>query len=332
MSPHAASIASSRHGPLFPFRLIYSPFLVQMVIIRRCNLACGYCNEYDDRSPPVDAATLKRRIDKINALGAFSLELTGGEPLLHPELPNLLRYARTKRFRKLMLISNAFLLDEASIRRLNDAGLDDLQVSVDGTKPNDTTKKVLKTLRPKLELLARHARFRVTLSGVIGSADPREALEVVTYAKDKGFRPRVLLIHGHDGQLRMSSDDLQAYRDVRGAIGGRFTEAHDYRARLMRGGEAPFRCRAGSRYIYVDEFGIARWCSQTTEAFGIPLEEYTHEDLRRQFHTRKSCSSKCTLGCARSTSAYDEWRSQRLAPDPRRAHREPLFRIRPPGT
>jgi MoaA/NifB/PqqE/SkfB family radical SAM enzyme len=300
-----------------------------MVVVRKCNLACGYCNEFDDSSPPVDTSVLKARIDKIDELGAFSLELTGGEPLLHPDLPDLIAHAKTKRFRKVMLISNAFLMDERKIEALNKAGLDDLQVSVDGVKPNDVTIKVLKSVRPKLELLSRLARFRVTLSGVIGSAAPEEALEVVLFAKEKGFRPRVLLIHGADGQLRLSAEEMELYKRIQREIGERFSEAHDYRAKLMEGKAAPFKCRAGSRYLYVDEFGTVRWCSQTFQDFGIPLEKYSNADLRRQFSTHKPCTEQCTLGCARTTSAYDEWRGQELDPDPAYANAEPLFRISP---
>ncbi|MFQ5749701.1 MAG: hypothetical protein ACE5H3_09625 [Planctomycetota bacterium] len=52
------------------------------------------------------------------------------------------------------------------------------------------------------------------------------------------------------------------------------------------------------------------WCSQTREVFGKPLEDYTLADLRRQFHTRKTCDRGCTVGCVRSGSAWDEWRPQ----------------------
>lgn len=308
-------------------RLLYSPFLVQMVVTRRCNLACGYCNEYDDTSEPVPTAELKRRIDKIDELGAFGLELTGGEPMMHPDLTDLIAYAKRTRFRKVMMISNAFLFNEERIEALNRAGLDDLQVSVDGVKPNDVTVKVLKPLRAKLEVLARVAKFRVTLSGVIGSSSSPEILEVIEFAKSHGFRPRVLLIHGHDGQLKLGPEELALYKKVRRELGQRFNEARDYRTRLTQGQPAPFKCRAGSRYLYVDEFGTVRWCSQTFDTFGIPLDKYTADDLKKQFHTRKTCNERCTLGCSRTTSAYDEWRPQALDYDDAHAKVEPLFRI-----
>ncbi len=315
-------------------RIRYSPFLVQLVVTRRCNLSCGYCNEYDDFSDPVPTGELKRRMDKIRELGAWALELTGGEPVMHPDLPELVRYAKQEcRFRRVMLISNAFLLNEAKVRELNEAGLDHLQVSVDGVEPNDVTVKVLRPLRPKLEAIARAADFEVTLSAVVGSSTLDEVLEVVAFARSHKFLPRVLLLHGADGQLHLGPDELAAYHRVRRAVGGRFGAARDYRARLIETGAAPFKCRAGSRYLYVDEHGVVRWCSQQRDRFGIELERYTKDDLRRQFYTRKGCDATCTLGCSRSTSAPDEWRKQDLDPDP--AHAAPAalvpIRLAPPG-
>jgi MoaA/NifB/PqqE/SkfB family radical SAM enzyme len=63
-----------------------TPLLAQMVVIRRCNLSCSYCNEYDDRSDPLALAELYQRIDHLAALGTVTVTLTGGEPLLHPDL------------------------------------------------------------------------------------------------------------------------------------------------------------------------------------------------------------------------------------------------------
>src|SRR5690606_17565245 len=57
------------------------PFLAQVVVTRRCNLSCGYCNEYDDVSKPVPAEVLEQRIDHLAELGTLVVTLTGGEPL-----------------------------------------------------------------------------------------------------------------------------------------------------------------------------------------------------------------------------------------------------------
>jgi len=294
-------------------RFLYAPFHVQMVVIRRCNLACGYCNEYDDSSPPVPFDELCRRIDQIYELGAWAIELTGGEPLEHPDLIELVRYASRKGFFKVQLISNAYLWNEDTVHALNAAGLTDLQVSVDGVTPSDVTIKVLKPMRKKLETIAKHARFRVTMSGVVGSAPPGEAVQVLEFAKQHGFKPRVLLLHDGDGQVKLTPEQLEEFEAVGRVIGKGFKDAGNYRARLMASGSAPFKCRSGSRYLYVDEFGMVRWCSQTRERWGVPLAEYTRRHLKEQFHTRKDCNPGCTVGCARTASAPDSWRGQAMA-------------------
>src|SRR5213076_2570950 len=45
------------------------PVLAQIIPMRRCNLACAYCNEYDDVSKPVPLATMIQRLDRLAALG-----------------------------------------------------------------------------------------------------------------------------------------------------------------------------------------------------------------------------------------------------------------------
>lgn len=291
-------------------RLMYSPFLAQVVVTRRCNLACRYCNEFDGQSPPVALEALRKRLDHLRSLGTLAVELTGGEPLLHPDILELIRYARSIGFAKVMMISNAFLLNAAKVRALGDAGLSEMQVSVDGVEPNDTTVKVLRTLAPKLRMLAGTAQFKVVVSAVLGAAPPQEVVQVVAAAKGLGFRPRVLVLHDAHGQVRLSAEERSVFALLKKTLGRRFEEARGYRRQLLDTGSAPFRCRAGSRYLYIDEHGDAHWCSQTREVFHKALLEYGWEDLRKQFHTPKGCAPSCTVGCVRTQSAYDEWRGQ----------------------
>ena len=291
-------------------RIEFSPFLAQLVITRRCNLRCGYCNEFDRISPPVDEGILMERMDKLKALGTFSLELTGGEPLLHPGIFRLLAHAKGLGFVTRWMITNGYLLTREKIEALNSVFLTDMQISVDGVEPNRTTVKVLKPLRKKLEMLSRHARFRVSMSAVIGAAPPEEVREVIEFAVDHGFRPRVLLLHDGSGVLKLSEEEKQLYRDLQTYLGRQAKEAGNYRNKLLDGGSAPFKCRAGSRYLYVDEFGYVHWCSQTMKKFQKALDSYSLEDLKEQFYTNKPCNPYCTLGCARTNSRLDWWRKQ----------------------
>jgi hypothetical protein len=185
-----------------------------------------------------------------------------------------------------------------------------MQISVDGVTPNEVTVKTLKPLRRRLALLAEHARFQVVMSGVIGSAPPEEALEVIEFAQKHGFTPRILLIHDEKGQVKLTPAELVAYQEAKRRIGRAAAEAYDYREHLSETGQAPFKCRSGSRYLYVDEFGLVHWCAQTRGLFSKDLLTYTLADLREQFYTTKGCNVRCTIGCARTASALDQWRAQ----------------------
>lgn len=291
-------------------RLRYSPFLAQMVIIRRCNLACGYCSEYDKVSQPIPVEVLEKRLRKLKSLGTFGISLTGGEPTLHPELPRLIRKCRELRFFRTGMISNGLLLRPELIEQLNDAGLQEMQISIDGVQANETTQKVLVNLKKRLQALRDHARFRVIVSGVLGACPPQEAEEVLSFARQMGFVQRVLLVHDNAGQLQLKPDEIKMFEKIVTQLPKTIVDFSDYRKRLVREGSAPFKCRAGSRYLYIDEFGKVNRCSQTRNVWSKDLMAYTVADLREQFYEYKPCHTGCTLGCARSASQLDNWRSQ----------------------
>lgn len=290
--------------------LRYGPWLAQVVVTRRCNLSCGYCKEYDRTSEPVPYDVLAARFEKLAELRAWTVCLTGGEPTMHPRVADLVAQITRLGFKRRQIITNGTRLTSDLIEALNGAGLTDMQISVDGVKPNAVTVKTLQPLRKKLELLAAMAKFRIVMSGVIGSAPPEEVLEVVDFAKAHGFTPRILLLSDQNGQLRLSHEELMAYAEAKRRIGERANEAYGYRGKMIESGKAPFKCRAGSRYLYVDEFGCVHWCAPTRDAFSKDLLAYTYADLREQFYTPKTCSTRCTVGCARTASATDEWRPQ----------------------
>src|SRR6478672_13298254 len=70
------------------------PVLVHIIPMRRCNLDCGYCNEYDDVSKPVPLEEMKRRLDLLADMGTSMITISGGEPLMHPELEEVIRHMR----------------------------------------------------------------------------------------------------------------------------------------------------------------------------------------------------------------------------------------------
>jgi MoaA/NifB/PqqE/SkfB family radical SAM enzyme len=128
------------------------PVLAHIIPMRRCNLACAYCNEFDHWSAPVPLELMFRRIDHLAALGTTIITISGGEPLLHPGLDDIIR--RIRRHGIIAgLITNGYLLTSDRIQRLNRAGLEHLQISIDNVTPDEVSKKSLKVLDKKLQLL-----------------------------------------------------------------------------------------------------------------------------------------------------------------------------------
>jgi cyclic pyranopterin phosphate synthase len=111
--------------------------VLRLSLTARCNLACPYC--LPDGQEPPGVLNLEQRLRVIEAavaLGAHSLRLTGGEPLLHPELDALISAVQPLRhngLREIALTSNGQLLSADRAQRLKAAGLDRLTLSLDGT-------------------------------------------------------------------------------------------------------------------------------------------------------------------------------------------------------
>jgi MoaA/NifB/PqqE/SkfB family radical SAM enzyme len=286
------------------------PLLVHLIPIRRCNLACTYCNEFDDFSPPVPFDELRRRLDILAEWGASVITISGGEPLLHPQLDDIIRLARSNGSIA-GLITNGYLLTAERIERLNRAGLEHLQISIDNTVPDEVSKKSLKVLDQKLVLLARHAVFQVNINSVLGSGvkNPDDALVIAHRAVELGFTSTVGIIHDNSGQLRpLGPREIEIFEEIM-ALGKRsYSRFNAFQHSVARGREHSWRCRAGSRYLYVCEDGLVHWCSQQRGYPGILLAQYTPEMRRRQYFTQKPCASLCTVSCVQQVAAVDSWR------------------------
>ena len=161
---------------------------------------------------------MKRRVDQLARLGTSIVTFSGGEPLLHPELDDIIAHIRTYPIIAGM-ITNGYLLTADRIQRLNRAGLDHLQISIDNVMPDDVSKKSLKVLDKKLQLLAEHAEFHVNINSVVGGGihNPHDALVVGRRAVQLGFTSTIGIIHDGDGQLQpLSEDEREVFLKMQG--------------------------------------------------------------------------------------------------------------------
>src|SRR3954466_11260292 len=261
------------------------PILAHVIPMRRCNLSCTYCNEYDDFSKPVPLETMYQRLDHLAALGTTIITISGGEPLMHPELDQIIARIR-KRGMIAGMITNGYLLVAERIERLNRAGLEWLQISIDNVTPDEVSKKSLKVLDKKLELLAEHADFHVNINSVVGGGvkNPQDALTIGKRAMGLGFTSTIGIIHDGSGQLQPLNDEERGVYNEMQAMGkSSFTRINSFQDNIAKGQPNDWRCRAGARYLYICENGLVHYCSQQRGYPGVPLETYGTEDIRREY-------------------------------------------------
>jgi MoaA/NifB/PqqE/SkfB family radical SAM enzyme len=255
------------------------PVLAQIVPARFCNLSCAYCNEYDKVSNP-DLDDVIRRMRKTGAIAG--------------------------------MITNGYLLNVERIERLNAAGLDHMQISIDNVEPDEISKKSLKVLDKKLEMLADHAEFHVNINSVVGGGfkDPNDALVIGKRALQLGFESTIGIIHDGDGQLKpLGETESKIYFAMRDRKKTNYAQFDAFQNAIAKGEPNEWRCRAGSRYLYICEDGLVHYCSQQRGYPGVPIAEYTTEDVKREFLTAKSCAPNCTIGCVHRISYIDHWRA-----------------------
>src|SRR5262249_46769326 len=121
-----------------------------------------------------------------------------------------------------------------------------------------------------------------------------------------------------NGQLKaLASRQIEIFEEIMSLGKRSFSRFNAFQHNVARGKEHSWRCRSGSRYLYVCEDGLVHWCSQQRGYPGGPLGDYTAEMRHREYYTAKFCAPRCTISCVQQSAILDNWRGpQTLKPLP----------------
>lgn len=110
-------------------------YTAEIRLTRACNLSCRHCSVAAGKKAENELTTgeVKSIIDELSDMGALYVVFTGGEPLAHPNILNLVDYAASKGLR-VSIDTNGALLSKEKAKALKKAGVSTIQVSIDGTK------------------------------------------------------------------------------------------------------------------------------------------------------------------------------------------------------
>jgi MoaA/NifB/PqqE/SkfB family radical SAM enzyme len=283
------------------------PLQCSLYVTDRCNLDCAYCTEYNNSRPHPTLENLKIWIRKIRNLGTMRIALVGGEPLLHPDIVEIVRYCRELGFAT-SLTTNGFLLTRKLVAALEDAGLQVLQISVDRMTPSAITKKSFKTILPKLDYF-RDSKISLHITGVICQDTLADSRAVLETGLSRGIPTEVRLVHADPlSRFRVergSREELEKFVDSMIERKRRGEKIHtseailNYQRSLLRGEHVEWTCMAGYKLFFVSAQGKFWICSMVHTDKDIM--DVTLEDLYANYR-KKSCQEGCGVYCAVSTS------------------------------
>jgi len=283
------------------------PLQCSLYVTDQCNLDCAYCSEYDNSRPHPKLADLRAWIDKIRDLGTMRIALVGGEPLMHPEIVQVVEHCRAQGLAT-SLTTNGFLLTPELIGQLERAGLQVMQISVDRMTPSPITRKSFKTLLPKLAAL-RESSIRVHITGVICGDTLAQSRQVLQEGLRQGFPTEIRLVHA-DPTMRYRVDrgereELEQLLEWMLEEKARGTGIHTndailrYQLSLVRDEPVEWTCAAGYKIFFVSAQGKFWLCSMRPTDQDIL--DVTADDLRAN-NCAKPCQPGCGVYCAVSTS------------------------------
>jgi MoaA/NifB/PqqE/SkfB family radical SAM enzyme len=285
------------------------PWVAHLYVTEQCNLDCHYCNEYDNSIAHPAVADLKKWMDHIRDLGVVRLGFQGGEPLKHPEIVELVGYAKSLGFCAVSMSTNGFLLNRQLLTELEKAGLDQLQISVDRMTPIASTRKSMQSILHKLDWF-KNSKIKLNVSGVLFKETLDEMGEVIDTCLDRGIPVHARVIHDdlvHERALRQAeaSAPLLRFLEQQEKLKRAGEKIHSswnlfaYEKKMLHQEPIEWTCIAGYKYFFVSSRGKFWLCSQVrTER---DLLEITREDLLG-YKGKKSCQARCGVYCTAEAS------------------------------
>ena len=302
-------------------------FLI-LIVTHRCNCKCRICDiwktaedQLDRELPTADWLRVIEQAAEINTLG---ISITGGEPLLRPDIFELLRCIRDRGMHS-HLCSNGLLLTDETVDRLADVGLSSVSFSLDGPNPElhnfQRGVDCFDALIAGVERLrARAPRIRVGFNYVLNAHNFRHAGRAVEMARDLGaFSIRFAPIHTnlqHRAKPLDSFEDLRIEESQSEELRRELRGLADFLAKcpMHRNsrmflewipascrGRVPIECYAGYASCVIDPLGNVSPCPDIPSPLNVREMALPQIWRSRRFHQLRGEVSRCDTPCWDST-------------------------------
>lgn len=160
------------------------PIHIDLEMNTDCNLRCFMCFQSFDtpKKQVMEFDLIKKIIDEGSEKGGLSIKTQyRGEPLLYKNLPEVVKYAKSKGYIEVMFNTNAILLSEDISLALIEAGIDKIICSIDGY-----TKEIYEEIRVggNFEVILKNIKYLIKLKKKLGSQKPIVRVQMVDTPKN----------------------------------------------------------------------------------------------------------------------------------------------------
>lgn len=317
-----------------------APFYLHFYVTERCNLRCKMCNIWKRKSPEMTLGEIEQCVRVLKKLKVQNIVLTGGEPLLRPDISDIVKLFNDHGFTT-RLQTNGTLVTREKIRALAEAGLKNITISLDtlDEKKFDwicESKDLVQKVDESLDLFAEYIKGFIVVNTAVSRLNIPELPEIVRYVNSKGAYASLVPVHlhssgmttsfcyGYDEEMIVSKDLLPETEKVYAKLikmkkeGYRIINSEKFlRASLdcFRTGNYSWDCRAGERFFVVYPDGGVAPCDVFPPLFNIQSDfpkKFRSAEYRESARRLREGCDGCLLGCWRETNLLlDDFATQR---------------------
>jgi MoaA/NifB/PqqE/SkfB family radical SAM enzyme len=251
---------------------------VDLAVTYNCHYKCEYCSAFLLKKEGKEVLTvdqIKKIWEQAQSLGAIHVNLTGGEPLMRniDELCQIIKNFHPERT-LVSMVTNSVLVTKEKLKRLKDAGLDTLQLSMESLDPetNDKIRGVKGVTQKTMDAFrfAKELDLNVCLSAVACHDNQQELKKLLEFAKKENV---FLLLNTASsvGKWQGKNEAKMIDKDV--ALFEEFMSDSNARSDTSFNFSGKSGCPAGKERIHITAYGDVITCPLVQVSYGNVLQE-----------------------------------------------------------
>lgn len=300
-------------------RRLSSPLKISMNITKKCNLRCKQC--FSDSAEELDNELATEEVyklfDDMSEYGTFFICIGGGEPLMRPDIMDILAYGKKKRL-AISIVTNGTLMTKEMVSKLNEMDLDTLWISFEGMENNHDFLRGKGTFAKAIEALEhlREFKSKVAIRVSVSKNNINELLDVIKIAEEYEvdlirFTPLMAFGRAKEHDIVINQEEyikcLQTLSNVKSKV--KIVTPVNIENEKTWIDSSDFGCHCGKEAIWIDECGNYSPCFFYGEDYFIGnIRDNTYMELWQKSNdvihfegndTCRKCANynKCRGGC-----------------------------------